>query len=110
MAGRAHLRILAAKGRWVEPGTMRIEAAPAQRRVTGEAVPFRMAGSAAFEVLACRLTVANQKETFGVVIARIQLSPCTQPALYMAVGAKLAGVVTVAARGLPGVRGGGMTG
>ena len=110
VAGRAHLRILAAEGRRVESGAMRIEAAPAQSGVTGKAVPFGVAGCAAFEILACRLPVAQQKETLGIMIAGVQLPPGAEPARYMAVGAKLAGVVAVAARGLPRVGGGRMTG
>jgi hypothetical protein len=67
MARGAHLRVALPQPCGIEAGSVRIEAAPALRRVAREAVTLGMAGDAALQTLARRLAVSEEKRALRVV-------------------------------------------
>jgi len=101
VTGCARLGVLAAECLGIEPRAMGAESAAAQGRVAAEAVALGMTGDAALQILPRRLAVPQEKELLGVVITRVQLASGAQTCLHVAVGAELAGVMTIAAVGLP---------
>ena len=68
MACGAHGGILASQCLWVEPGAVGVESPPACGRVAGQTVPLGVAGHAALEILARRLTVVEKEVLLGVMI------------------------------------------
>ena len=111
MTGRAHRRVLAPQRSGIEAGTVRVESPAAHGRVAGQAVALGMAGDAALQILACRLTVIEQEGLLGVVIAAVsKLAGRDEAGVHVAVGAELPLVVAVAAGALPAVGRGRVTG
>ena len=110
MAGGAGLRVLPLQRRRIESRTVRIEPPPPLSRVAGKTVPLGVAGDAALEILSRRLAVAQQEQSLGIVVARVERSSRGEPGAHVAVSAKLARIVAIAAARLPGICRGGMTG
>ena len=111
VAGGAHRRVLAPQRSRIEAGTVRVESPAAHGRVAGQAVALGVAGDAALQILACRLTVIEQEGLLGVVIAAVsKLAGRDEAGVQVAVGAELPLVVAVAAGALPAVGRGRVTG
>jgi len=104
VTGGAHRWVLAAQRSRIEAGTVRVESPAADSRVAGQAVALGMAGDAALQILACRLTVIEQEGLLGVVIAPVSKPGGRDEAgVQVAVGAELPLVVAVAAGALTAV-------
>lgn len=107
----ACLRVLPPERSRIEPRAVGIEAPTPQRGMAGEAVSLRMARDAAFQVLACGLSVIEEKSLLCIMKAAApKQAGRDQSGADMAIGAELGLVVAVVARGFPTVRCGGMCG
>lgn len=103
MTRRAYLRVLALKGGRIESGTMGVEPPAAESRMAGETVALGVAGNTAFQVLAGSLAVTQQEELFGVMVAAAERGPRRHAGLHVTVGAKLPGIMAIAATRFAGV-------
>lgn len=111
MAGGARLGVLAPEGCRIESWPVGIEAPTPQRGMAGEAVALGMAGHTAFQVLACGLSVIQEKGLLRIMKAAApKQAGRDQSRADMAVGAELSLVVAVVARAFPAVCCGGMYG
>ena len=95
---------------------MGVEPPPALRRVAGQTIPLGMAGHAAFQILPRGLAMVQGEVLLRIVIAAVQRALSAETGVHMALGAELAGIMTVAAIRLsrvgrcrvPGEKSGGM--
>lgn len=97
MAGGAHLGVFPLEPSAIEPGSVRIEAAAAPSRMTGETIALGVAADAGFQALPRGLPMADQKELLGVMEARAQSSLRYQPRLLVTGSAEPGRAMTVCA-------------